>query len=1266
MAANLAPKDSVNGHIACDLARCLESPDPFNQDDPKFAFSICNNVRPVSEPYATVRRSEQADQILIQGAFEEGVCNLRGILKGFFAVERLEKTAELDNRYCTDDGTKCDADMWMEIERLPDTLGVQLVRHYYDFEAQRMALNMRGVVYPKEIDFRDATYARFLTPALAADDTVFKRYRLAAVQLGRRRAPDEDYIVWWGYIRAPSCYKARGWYEVNDWRACADYRTNGNPVSEETIMSHVHGGDDGTFCMKLYYRNAHAEREEAKEEFARVFFTSTVRIQMMWRGCRARRKLVPLQRLKQAKRAEAMQGAELLAEHLSEAIDTLKAEEGYDDRHQVGPEYVEKLLKELMRRGVPWGTLKTMLPVAIQQATAMSVGEQADESRPIAHVVGTAWRATLERTIADMEAKEAKAEAAAAFAARWKGATWTQPLSEWLPVTNLLSVAGSNGFLVKELHERLSNFTSRYEDDAVILAENTKKFRFRWSETTCSTNSVVDTEFKHLHTLRLGPKAIRIGWQFGSLTSSICRAVGYNERVPGDKPNTVVALKKTRFDSLPSVLHIDMQRNYTDEETGKRTLLDLPLNCPYTIDFHEEGYSHLLTKNAAPRKYVLAAAIIGQRRTPQDHLGEWWGYFKGLAASGEWVWFEVRPLQMHETKLLEATHFRVAETVVIDHLSTAGNAGTYPLRLFYRDAAEWDTDKALGLAESDEDEPAAPAAAPAAAKTGKTFGAAFGENLRKGLSRAATAVSTGLNAVADAIDPPKAADHPKAPWNLLKKSNEEADAEDAEKAARGVQIDDDETRETQCIWTRPDTGEKTSTWFSRGAQLDAACAKAKAVLSADPSFEQDLRKKRMAYRFVKFLASEGVPHHPPINVIDPEERAEVRTEDAARAIAAALNANAAADRPAHPDTVSAAAIAAAFASNPAGAARVCAELAKGGKLTATLETQTPVAAAATLVFQKHWRARKARQRHRALFLRSLAPQALVFQKHWRGRKRRLAWPLEKLRRQKFFQHLLESTRAQREAEFARRKQALAERARKKMLAEREEGNTHAHATIGNHGKKKGIDRSAERRRTEEEQEAHEKWTAEEARIKRSVEACARQAKAAQDAADAREEEARKAARATEIARGKRQAERWQHAPPPFTLGAFVEKPSVPLSSVDAWKLPSGPPPPPDQEDGRSVISIATTHWPLPTPSTHAAQRAAEHGADAKSVQRTMKHGPVELSAHGTEEAPRLVHRGAPGGVDVVTDALGEVAITVHPAKASKASERARRASRHSM
>ena len=96
---------------------------------------------------------------------------------------------------------------------------------------------------------------------------------------------------------------------------------------------------------------------------------------------------------------------------------------------------------------------------------------------------------------------------------------------------------------------------------------------------------------------------------------------------------------------------------------------------------------------------------------------------------------------------------------------------------------------------------------------------------------------------------------------------------------------------------------------------------------------------------------------------------------------------------------------------------------------------------------------------------------------------------------------------------------------------------------------------------------------------------------------------------------------------------------------------------PEEEDGRSVMSVATSNWPMPTPSNHALQRAAEHGATQRQFQHTMKHGPVELSTHGTEDAPRLVHRGPPGGVDVVTDATGEVAITTHPARASQARAR---------
>ena len=91
-----------------------------------------------------------------------------------------------------------------------------------------------------------------------------------------------------------------------------------------------------------------------------------------------------------------------------------------------------------------------------------------------------------------------------------------------------------------------------------------------------------------------------------------------------------------------------------------------------------------------------------------------------------------------------------------------------------------------------------------------------------------------------------------------------------------------------------------------------------------------------------------------------------------------------------------------------------------------------------------------------------------------------------------------------------------------------------------------------------------------------------------------------------------------------------------------------------------MVSVATTNWALPAPSNHALERAAEHGVTKRQVQHTIKNGPVERSADGTEDAPRYVHRGPAGGVDVVTDAMGEVAITVHPARASQARARASR------
>ena len=77
-----------------------------------------------------------------------------------------------------------------------------------------------------------------------------------------------------------------------------------------------------------------------------------------------------------------------------------------------------------------------------------------------------------------------------------------------------------------------------------------------------------------------------------------------------------------------------------------------------------------------------------------------------------------------------------------------------------------------------------------------------------------------------------------------------------------------------------------------------------------------------------------------------------------------------------------------------------------------------------------------------------------------------------------------------------------------------------------------------------------------------------------------------------------------------------------------------------------MASVATTNVPLPTPSKHAVEMGAERDLDCREAQWTIKHGDVERGANG-----RVVHRGRPGGVDLVTDALASVVISGYSARA---------------
>jgi hypothetical protein len=263
--------------------------------------------------------------------------------------------------------------------------------------------------------------------------------------------------------------------------------------------------------------------------------------------------------------------------------------------------------------------------------------------------------------------------------------------------------------------------------------------------------------------------------------------------------------------------------------------------------------------------------------------------------------------------------------------------------------------------------------------------------------------------------------------------------------------------------------------------------------------------------------------------------------------------------------------------------------------------------------------------------------------------------LDQDRRDRHDQLMWEAGAEAREKERRRKELAASERAR--LAATRDSNLPSDKLPRPQPGPKPGKDRSAVR--TDAQQSAHNTWVDPSEREGRRQEGEAKQKAAAGKAAAERNAAISAATREAEIKQGKRQAERHMHAPAPLSLGAFVQKPQARLKTLRDWRPPKAEPPSPAEEDGRSVMSVATTNVALPIPSNHAVDRAAEHGLTKRQVQHTIKHGAVERSADGTENAPRYVHRGPAGGVDVVTNATGEVAITVHPARASQARERER-------
>ena len=223
-------------------------------------------------------------------------------------------------------------------------------------------------------------------------------------------------------------------------------------------------------------------------------------------------------------------------------------------------------------------------------------------------------------------------------------------------------------------------------------------------------------------------------------------------------------------------------------------------------------------------------------------------------------------------------------------------------------------------------------------------------------------------------------------------------------------------------------------------------------------------------------------------------------------------------------------------------------------------------------------------------------------------------------------------RQEREAEAERAERKRREREVRAERERRAEEAVRAAQLADARAEQEAVEREAERQqRREAERVAREGRERERDAHKRAW--------AEQKAAARREREAREAAE-------RQRRERTRSAPKPAPQRA--PRPPVALADAAGWaprrSVTMG------DDDGRSVVSVATTAMPLPRPTQHAVERAGERELDRHEVQWTMKHGEVEHTGFGADGTPTLVHRGRVGGVDVVTDADARAVITAWPAR----------------
>ena len=145
---------------------------------------------------------------------------------------------------------------------LPDTLYISLGRNFYNEETQSMELETCPTICPDQLDFITERRLR----SLLNDDVTPRLYELVGCIIGTRLHPDDDFSLWWAYMRWMGNGKDE-WYRVNaaERMEVGAYHTHqSSRVDFSEVGIHLTGqcAEGLTYPIMLYYRASDALHQQ--------------------------------------------------------------------------------------------------------------------------------------------------------------------------------------------------------------------------------------------------------------------------------------------------------------------------------------------------------------------------------------------------------------------------------------------------------------------------------------------------------------------------------------------------------------------------------------------------------------------------------------------------------------------------------------------------------------------------------------------------------------------------------------------------------------------------------------------------------------------------------------------------------------------------------------------------------------------------------------------------------------------------------------------